>query len=50
MCLIEVTNNVTLNQCVMGSLKLLWPTDTPYDRLLLFVLDAVSYMGKFRQT
>ncbi|PSN41310.1 hypothetical protein C0J52_20237 [Blattella germanica] len=48
-CELLTTNNVTVTQCVMDSLKL-WPSGNKYDQLLLFVTDAGSYMVKSGQT
>ncbi|PSN52228.1 hypothetical protein C0J52_12758 [Blattella germanica] len=48
-CELPTTNNVTVTQCVMDSLKLLWPSGIKYDQLLLFVTDAGSYMVKSGQ-
>ncbi|PSN42006.1 hypothetical protein C0J52_08259, partial [Blattella germanica] len=45
-CELPATNNVTVTQCVMGSLKLLWSTGIKYDHLLLFVTDEGNYMVK----
>lgn len=49
-CQLQTTDNVTVTQCVIDSLKLLWPIGIKYDRLLLFVTDAGSYMVKSGQT
>ncbi|PSN34280.1 hypothetical protein C0J52_22127, partial [Blattella germanica] len=49
-CELPAANNVTVTQCVMDSLKLLWPFGIKYDQLLLFVTDEGSYMVKSGQT
>lgn len=43
---LEVTNNTTVTQFVIDSMKLLWPDGIRYNNVLLMVTDAASYMIK----
>ena len=43
---LEVTNNTTITQFVIDSLKLLWPDGIKYDNVLLLITDSASYMIK----
>jgi hypothetical protein len=43
---LERTNNQTVSQFVLRSLALLWPSAIQFEKVLLFVSDAASYMKK----
>lgn len=43
---VDQTNNKTVSQCLMDSLRMIWPKNTHYDRVWLVVSDRASYMLK----